>query len=55
MTFLIDDMDVNTTYLNNISLDDDNLDNNNPETIIHVRFTAWYNRYTQRKTCKKDI
>ena len=41
--------------LNNISLDDENLDgDDDPETIIHVRLTAWCNRYDQRKAFKKE-
>ena len=31
--------------LKNVNLDDGNLDDCNPETINHVRFMAWYNRY----------
>ena len=41
--------------VNNISLDDDNFDDDDPETIIHVRLIAWCNRYEQRKACKKWI
>ena len=41
-------MDLNTIHLNNINLDDDNVDNYDPETIIHVM--AWCNR--RHKQCK---
>ena len=33
-------MGVNTTYLNNINLDDDNSEDGDPETIIHVSLGA---------------
>ena len=38
-----------------INLDDVNFDDEDPKTIIHVRLTAWRNKYKQRKKCKKDI
>ena len=31
-----DGMGLNTTFFNNVSLDDDNFDNGDPETTIHV-------------------
>ena len=37
ITFLTDDMGFNTVDLNNINLDDDNFDKDDPETINHVR------------------
>ena len=40
---------------NNINLYDDNFDDDDPETIIHVRLMAWCNRYKQRKVCEKEI
>ena len=39
VTFFSDDMD----------LDDDNFDDDDPETIIHTRLMAGCNRYKQRK------
>ena len=48
-------MGFNTIDLNNINLDDDNCDEEDSETINHVRFMAWYNRFKQRKACKKQI
>ena len=41
--------------ITNVSLDDDNFDSDNPETIIHVRLVAWCNKYKQREACKKEI
>ena len=40
--------------LNNVSLDDDNFDNDDPATIAHIRIKTCSNRYKQRKVCKKD-
>ena len=48
-------MGLNTIDFNNINNDDDNFDENDPETIIHVRLMAWCNRYKQQKTYKKEI
>ena len=31
--------------LNNASLDDDNFDNNDPETILYDRLMIWCNRF----------
>ena len=39
----------------NINLDDVNFDEDDPETIIHVRRMGWRNRFKQRKAFKKDI
>ena len=41
------------SIFNNISLGNNNFDEDDPETIIHVRLTAWRNRFKQRKTFKK--
>ena len=38
-----------------LNIDDANFDEDNPETIIHVRHMAWCNRYKQRKVFEKDI
>ena len=40
--------------LNNINIDVDNFDEDDPETIVFVRLMAWCIRYKQRKTNKKD-
>ena len=37
----------------NVSHDDDNIDDDDPETIIHVRLMVWCNIYKQQKACKK--
>ena len=41
--------------LNNISLDNDNFDDNDPKIIIHIRLMAQCNEYKQSKACKKEI
>ena len=38
---------------NNINIDDINFDENDPETIIHVRLLAWCNKFEKRKAFKK--
>ena len=42
-----------TTGLDNIALDDDNFDEDDPPNIVLVRLIAWRNRFKQRKSCKK--
>ena len=41
--------------LNNVNTNDDNFDNDDPETVIHVRLITWCNRHKQQKACKKKI
>ena len=42
--------------LDKINLDDDNsFDKDDPETIIHVRLLAWYNKFEKCKGIKKGI
>ena len=42
-----------TIYHDDINLDDDNFDENDLETIIHVGLMAWFNSFKQRKERKK--
>ena len=37
MTFLSDDIGINTIEYNNINFDNDDFGNDNPETVMHVR------------------
>ena len=55
--FQRDDMGFNTIDLNDNNLGDDgnNFDEDDPETINHVRLVAQRNRFKQRKACKKVI
>ena len=40
--------------LYNINLDDDdNIDEDDPETIIHGKLLAWCNKFEKRKALKK--
>ena len=41
--------------LNCINLDDNNFDEGDPDTIIHVRFLAWNTKFEKRKTLKKEL
>lgn len=49
--FHSNDMGYNT--IDNNILDDGNFDENDPESINHVRLMDWCNRFKQRKACKK--
>ena len=40
-------MDILSVYLNNISLDNINFDENDPKTIIRVAYISWRNRFKQ--------
>ena len=55
VAFPSDEMGILSVDLNNINLNDANVDEDYPESIIHVKPMAWRNRYKQRKSCKKDI
>ena len=48
-------MGILSVDLNNFNLGDVNFNEDDPETLIHVRLMAWRNRFKQRKACKKDI
>ena len=48
-------MGILSVDLNNINLDIVNFDEDDPETVIHVRRMVWHNRFKQRKEFKKDI
>ena len=54
VTFLKDDMGLVNVDLNNVSLDDDNFDDDS-ETIIHVKLMGWCNRQKRCKACKKEV
>ena len=53
VTFLSVEIGVITMDFNNINLDDDNFNEDDLETIIHVRLMAWSNRYNQERQVKK--
>ena len=54
VTFFSDNMDINTIDLNNSNLDDNDNDDE-LETMIHVRLVAWCYYYKQRQTFKKEL
>ena len=53
--FLSDDMGFNIIDLNNININDDNFDEDDPETINHARLNAWHNRFKKLQEYKKQI
>ena len=52
VTYFNNDIGLNIKNLSNIKLDNNSFGHCDPETINHL--TAWYNRYQQHKTYKKD-
>ena len=50
--FSCNEMGVLNIDLNNINLDN-NFDEDDPDTIIHIRFLAWHIKYEKRKELKK--
>ena len=55
VTFSRNEMGILSVDISNIDLDDINFDEDDPETIIHVRLTAWHNSFKQCKTFKKEL
>ena len=53
VTLFSEDLGPNSVILDNNNLDDEHFDYCNLETINHVRFTSWYNRYKQGNASKK--
>ena len=47
-------MDHDTIDLKNVSLDDDNVDEDNLASTVLVRLMAWCNTFKQRKACKEE-
>ena len=41
--------------LNNINLDDSNYNEDDPETVIHVRLLTWHSKFEKRKALKKEL
>ena len=55
-TFNANNMGILGVDLHKINLDDDNdFDEDDPGTIIHVRLLTWHNKFEKRKAFKKDI
>ena len=55
VTFSSNKMGILSVDPNNINIDDINFDENDPETIIHVKLLAWCNKFEKRKAFKKEI
>ena len=53
ITFRSNDRGFDTIDLNDINIDDNSFDKEDPEASFHVTFMAWSNRFKQHKTCKK--
>ena len=53
VTIYSDEMGVLSVDFNNISLDDVNFDEGDPETIKYAILMAWCNRFKQSKALKK--
>ena len=52
-TFFCNEMGNLSIDLNNSNLDDSNYNEDDPETIIHVRLLAWHNKFEKHKALKK--
>ena len=53
VTRFSDNVGLNTIYVNNINLDNENFVDDDPGAIIHVKFIVWCDRYKQCKIFKK--
>ena len=55
VAFSCNEMGILNIDLNNISHDDTNYNEDDPETIIHIRLLAWHIKFGKRKTLKKGL
>ena len=53
--FNCNEMGVLNIDLNCINLDDNNFDEDDPDTIIHVRLLSWHTKFEERKALKKEL
>ena len=53
--FSCNEMSILSINLNNINLDDTNYDEDDSETIIHIRLLAWHIKFENRKALKKEL
>lgn len=53
VTFFSDEMCLVDVDLTNVTINDDDSDNDNPETTIHIRLVVWCIRYIQARHVKK--
>ena len=54
-TFCGNQMGILSVDLNNINLYDTSYDEDDPETIIHIRLLIWRIKFEKRKALRKDI
>ena len=52
VTFCCNEMGIFGVNLNNISFDNTNYEEDDPDTIILVRLLAWYSKFKKRKALK---
>ena len=52
--FSCNEMDILSIDLNNIELDDTNYDEDEPETIIHIKLLTWHIKFEKIKALKKE-
>ena len=53
--FSCNEMGILSIFVNNINLDDINYDEDDPETVIHIRLLAWHIEFEKRKALKKEL
>ena len=53
--FNYNEMGILNIDLNCINLDDNNFEEDDPDTIIHVRLLAWHTKFEKRKALKKEL
>ena len=53
--FSCNEMGILSVELDNINIDDTNHDEDDPETIIHIRLLAWHSKLEKGKTIKKEL
>ena len=55
VVFNCNGMDILNIDLNCMNLDDNNFDEDDSGTIIHVRFLAWHIKFEKRKALKEEL
>ena len=48
-------MGILSVELDNINIDDTNYDEDDPETIIHIRLLSWHSKLEKGKAIKKEL
>ena len=55
VVFICNEMGALNIYPNNITHDDANYDEDDPDTIIHVRLFTWHIKFEKRKALTKEL